>query len=313
MAVEAPSIIVDQEHILSVVQRALEGRKNKEGIFASEQEVIPPEKDFIELMQHWGKLKGSERYTSNALFFTTTTVYADNSTRQFKYMSDKFNYLRHGWIFDPDLVVRRKNSQVIRAANDLIRPGYNRQALERWQHNAQVLVDNYEGDVGCLFAKHNYNAPAILDTLMGPRRKEKWTGFHRFGPKLGRLFLQWAHQYKLAPLKNMEAIGVPVDWQVARIVIQTGGVAIDHPVNKHWILDKTLIPLFTSLCQENGFSSQEVSETLWLIGNRCCNDEKHDLCPLSSLCTRYISRDPLDRNGLFDPTDRGRYKVKVTN
>ena len=107
----------------------------------------------------------------------------------------------------------------------------------------------------------------------------------------------------------MEGIGLPVDFQIARIIIQIGGLRLDGPVQAHYLTHKVLLPLLTSLCSEKEWSPQEVSETLWLIGSHCCNKQDHRSCPVNDMCNRLISRRPYDREGLFDPTDTKRFET----
>lgn len=319
---EKPTVIVDESRIVAMIQLALQGRKNHEGIFS--QEIEPPEKELIDLFKKHETQSGQKNFALHALFFFITTLYADNSTRQLNGASDRFDnseipYLfehpelaaniDYSWLFDPYELASREQSQVVATARDLVRPGHNKEAVNKWQHNAQVLVDKYDGQLTNYFAEHDNIAPTILENLVGPKRKQGYEGFHRFGLKIGRLFLQWVGQYQLAEVKEIENIGIPVDFQVARLIIQTGGVQIEGTVHKHWVLDKQLNPLFADLCSRNNLPSWYVSETLWLIGNRCCNNYYHHLCPLESVCDRMIARNPMDIEGKFDTRDIGRWKT----
>lgn len=306
---EPRGMVVDQERIVAMMERALEGRRNEEGLFA--QEIVPPEKDFVDLAKEYGERAGSEKFALHAVFFLTPTVFADNSTQQLKYASDPSRFAAHAWLFEPERVALSPEEEFLRAAKDFIRPGYNVRALPGWQHNARLLMSKYDGDLRNFFAEYQNDAPTLLQALIGPKRKMGWEGFHRFGPKVGRLFLQWVEQYELAPLNRADEIGIPVDFQVARLVIQTGGVKLFEAIHKHWVLGE-LVPLLPLLLQRTALSPQLTSETLWLIGNRCCNPYRHDLCPLSELCDRLISRERFDDEGLFDPKDVGRYYTKAT-
>ncbi len=307
MEKDRPKIKIDEVRILDMVLTALKAREQRFGLFAGN--IIPPERSFIEIIKKYEEERGIDGFAANALFFFITTLFADNSERQCALAARPVIFKPNAWIFRPEIVITKPEGEVKKAAFDLIRPGYNKTALDRWHHNAQVLCDKYQGQVRNFYAKHNFDAPGILEELVGPKKKATHPGFHRFGPKLGRLLLQWTHQYGLAELRRINEIGVPVDFQVARLVIQTGGINLEEPTHKHWVLDKTLVHLFTSLCTENSLSAQHVSETLWLIGNRCCNNYRHDLCPLTDLCDKLISREPIDTDGLFDPKDIGRHKT----
>lgn len=298
-------VTVDRERILEIVKHALDSRDKGEGIFGLG--VKPPEETFITRLKAYGRNNNIESFALHGVFFTVTSLFADDSAKQLKSFNKRLHLNDHAWIFKPEDIVQRDEQEVIQTAQDLLRPGINKIALYRWQHNAQVLCDKYGGDLKNFFSEYQDHAPAILAELVGPKRKEGWGGFQRFGPKIGRLFLQWVSQYDLATIFEAESIGIPVDFQVARLAIQTGGVKLDGPTHKHHVVDQRLVPLFEDLCRENKLLPSRVSETLWLIGSTCCNNYWHHLCPLSTMCSSLISREPMDRDGLFDPTDVGRW------
>ena len=318
MAVEAPiqeKVIVHEGKIVQLMNMALDGRENGVGIF--KKEIEPPEKRFIGIAKEYGRLTSSEVFPLHTVFFTSMTLFADNSARQLATMTNRIDFALNSWLFKPEMVVKREN-RVYNTAFNLIRPGYNQRALKLWYHNAQVLMQHYDGDLRNFFAANKDDAPTILQDLVGPHSKENWEGFHRFGPKLARLFLQWVNQYDLyqrngqsVKLTGIDKIGIPVDFQVVRLTVGTEGIELPFgSVHKHWILDKALIPLYAEICNEYALNPQKVSETLWLIGNRCCNNYRHDLCPISPICKHLISRKPWDKRGLVDPTDTGRYKTR---
>lgn len=302
------SLPIDRDRIKEVIALALNARENGEGLFKNIP--TPPEIAFINEARIIGQTIGSEVYPLHAVFFLTMTLFADNSVRQLGLAARSIEFHKHAWIFRPEIVVKKSSSEVEEAANDLIRPGYNRTALPKWQHNAQVLIERYDGDLRNFFAENNFSAPQILDALVGPTKKTDWKGFHRFGPKLARLFLHWVDKYQLAKIENVGKIGGVVDFQAARLLIQTGGLPLVEPQHKARVLDQTLIPaldeIYEQVAEERGIPAYFIHETLWLIGSAGCNNYAHEGCPLGSVCTRLISRDPFDRQGLFDPTDTGR-------
>lgn len=315
--------IVKEDRIVAMMRRAIEARQKKEGIFA--EEIIPPEKPFIDQAKAYGEKIGDQTFALHAVFFITTIVFADNSTRQFRHITSTENspfqsgffpkpdrFSQYAWLFKPERVIKTPEEIFEKEVREFTRPWYNAIALRRWQHNARVLLDRYDGDLRNFFDDHDYDAPKIFDALKGPKRKTGWQGFHRFGEKLGRLFLQWVGQYELAQLEHLDEIGIPVDFQIARLIIQTGGIKLDKPTHKHWVQDGTLVPLLPQLLKEIDEKPSFISETLWLIGSRCCNEYQHNLCPLAEMCDRLISRAPLDQDGLFDPQDVGRWETKKT-
>lgn len=129
-----------------------------------------------------------------------------------------------------------------------------------------------------------------------------------FGPKIAKLFIQWVREYDLHELNNTEKVGIPIDFQLGRVIIQTEGLKLDHPINTHTINQVILPIIFDDLGKTNGWKPEEISKSLWAIGSGGCGYKKHNICPFNSLCTKLISSFHYDKNGLFDPMDVGRYK-----
>lgn len=301
-------IILDRALLEKLVVQAVEARENKEGIFA--QTIIPPEEDFIKLAREHG-----EKFALHALFFLSTTIFADNSTTLLRRVSIPESFEAFAWLFDPVKVVSQPE-KVEAAAKQYIKPGYNENALFEWEHNARVILGKYEGDLRNFFAEHNYDAPSILKALVGPKRKAGYEGFRRFGQKIGSLFLLWADVYHLAELKRIEEIGIPVDFQVIRLAIQTDAVKLPFgEVHKHHLVSK-LVPVFKEICkeisEEREIHPDFISKSLWYIGHLCCNKYEHSSCPLEGMCKRLISRKLLDQKGVIVPEDVGRHETRET-
>lgn len=308
----AERITVNKERTSQAIGLCLEAREEQALIFS--EEITPLERDFIQLLRDYSEEIGDERFLLNALFLTTAMVFASDTRRFFRGISDPSQLEKYAWIFMPEKVTRANEAEVIEACNEFFRPaGYNRRSIAEWTYNCKLLEEKYGGDLRNFFQEKGNSAQEVVDALVVyPRAKtevKKAKGaFLRYGPKLSRLLVQWIHQYQLYEFKGAEEIGLPVDFQIGRIIIQTGGLELDGPAQAHHLAHQVLLPLLTSLCLENEWSSQEVSETLWLIGSLCCNQGNHDLCPVESMCDRLISRRSYDKRGLFDPTDIGRFK-----
>jgi hypothetical protein len=242
-------------------------------------------------------------------------VFAGDTGKLFRGISGPGRLERYAWIFMPEEVVHANEAEVVKACNEFFPPaGYNNRSIAAWTYNCNLLEKKYGGDIRSFFEEKGNSAQEVIDALVVyPRAKtevKKARGaFLRYGVKLSRLLVQWIHQYQLYELKGAEEIGLPVDFQIGRIMIQTGGLELDGPAQAHHLTYDVLLPLLTLLCSENEWSSQEVSETLWLIGSLCCNRQRHNLCPVEDMCDRLISRRPYDRRGLFDPRDVGRFKA----
>jgi hypothetical protein len=292
--------------MISIVEAILKTNTRQNELIRIEAE--PPEKKFIELL----KRQAPDPFTPNALFMTTTLVFGDDTYRLFGRIANKELLNTYEWMFRPNRVVEAVGAgiNVQERCLKFFRPGgYNRIATSQWVHNCQVLEDRYGGDIRNFFKENDDDALQIIDSLVvrpRARTKEK-TGLRRAGPKIARLYMQWVGQYGLYDLRNIDKFGVPVDFQLGRVAIQGGGIEIDTPANADLITRRTLLPLISDICQEKGLSPQMVSERMWMVGNRLCNKKRHTDCPIEDMCTRMISRKPYDKDGLFDPTDMGRY------
>ena len=312
LGIEQQRYQIDKDRAKSVIEKALAGREARTGFFATN---FQPEKQFIEIAQEYGTQTENEAFCLNALFMTTPFVIAQNTGQFFNRITDAKLLNDYAWIFDPSTAINETTSDpngVLRkACLDYFRPaGYSVNALGQWMHNLSVLNEKHQGDIRNFFRECEDDAVKVVDALVvRPRAKSsEKTGFRRYGPKLARLFVQWVNQYELYVLKNSGEVGVPVDFQIARVLIQTDAIPLSEPVQAHTITHKVLLPMFTELCNENGFKPQEVSEALWTIGSVGCSNRRHEDCPVASLCNRMISRNPYDRGGMFDPTDVGRFK-----
>jgi len=303
------NIVVDKIRAREVIESALEARKNRDGLFAN---FIPPEKPFIDLLKKFGGELNDSRFCLNALFLTIPLVIAQNTSHFFNRIANPELLRQYGWIFNPDEVLGKglKETDVIDVCNSYFRPaGYSANGLLQWMHNLKILGEKYNGDLRNFFRENDNDAEKVIDALVvRPRAKtDEKTGFRRYGPKLARLFVQWVNQYELYDLKNTDEIGIPADFQVSRILIQTDALLLNEPIQAHTITHKVVLPLISELCHENGFKPQEVSESLWTIGSYGCTNRRHEICPVASYCDSMISRTPYDRGGMFDPTDVGRF------
>lgn len=301
------NIVVNRGRIQEVIAYALEARQNRTHLFT--QEILAPEKEFVDLIKTHSVLKEDERFAVNALFLITSIVFAENTAVFFRKISDPELFSKYSWLFIPEIVL--ESQEVEDSCRKYFRPGgYNQIAINQWKHNCELMVEKYGGDIRNFFKENDNNAVKIVNSLVVyPRKKDK-EGFRRFGPKLARLMVQWIKQYGLYPLLNTREVGVPIDFQIARLLVQTNGLTFENPVRQNDIAVKILTPLLVTLCEENGWDPKDVSETLWFIGNMGCNERRHQDCPLDNKCTSLLSRTLYDSKGLIDPTDTGRFQTR---
>ncbi len=303
-----PYVLIDIERAREVIGHALAARKAKRLIFS--KELLPPEAAFMETIKEEGEKIGNSDFALNACFLMSVVIFADNSYRQLNRLANKEFFDKYGWILDPNKIKNATENEFLDAARTYTGAGYNAGALPGWRDNALLLVSKYEGKVRKFFASHNFEYSQILQNLVRPKKKKDWGGFRRFGPKISRLFLQWVSQYDLAELRGTSQLGIPVDFQVTRLMVQTGAVKLTGPTHKHWVQDRGLVEMIPKIISVFSEKPAYISETLWLIGSHCCNNYDHQACPLANDCNLLISRVPLDRDGLIDPQDKGRYLTK---
>jgi len=301
------SIKIDESRAIEVITRTVEAKRDHTFIFKTQNEF--PEEKFIRLTQEIGK--EDENYPLNALFLITPLVRGDDTFKFFERITSYPLTRDNSWIFEPQKVVEANNSgvDVKEICRQTLRPGsYSGSYLNQWVHNCQILVDHYQGNVRQFFNINDNNAKEIIEKLIvkpHAKTKEK-PEFRGFGPKIATLTVQWANQY-FVPLEDANSIGIPVDFQVSRILIQTKAIDFDSPKPAYDITQKTILPLIKKICQNEGIEPRKVSEGLWLLGscgcNHCEKKQRQDLCPIHDLCTKTISRKSYDNGGMFDPLD----------
>lgn len=296
-------IIINEPRAIEVIKRTVESKRDHTFIFETQNEF--PEEKFIKLTQEIGE--NNQNYPLNSLFLITPLIRGDNTFNFFERVVNSPLVRENSWIFEPKKVVEADHQgiDVKKICQETLRPGgYSISYLDQWVHNCQILVDRYQGNVLHFFQTNNNSANEIIQKLIvRPRAKTKEKSeFRGFGPKIATLAVQWANQYFI-PLKDADLIGVPVDFQISRILIQTGAVDIIDSQNAFQITHRIVLPLIKNICQKEDIKPRDVSESLWLIGSRCCNNDSHDLCPVNDLCTKTISRKDYDASGMFNPTD----------
>lgn len=294
-------VTVYPERIEEVVRTSIQAMKSKEGLFAF---VDPqPERNFIDL----AKTKGPE-FALNATFLISTMVLGSKTKPFFERISVPEKFEEYSWLFEPNDAVKRTDGQIIDACRAYFRPaGRQDEPIPQWPYNSRKLASGYEGLVSNYFKKRDNDALKIYnDLVVRPRAKTFEKEIRRLGPKITKLMIQWVREYDLYKLANTDEVGLPVDFQVGRVIIQTEGLKLEKPINTHFIAHKVLPLIFEDLSKK--YRPEDISKSLWATGSGGCGYKRHDICPINSLCTSLISTTRYDRDGLFDPTDVGRYK-----
>jgi hypothetical protein len=297
--------------MIEVVKTSIQARENNEGIF---KDIIAPERDYINLIKNHGEEINDDNFALNALFFTTSLVHGDNTNLLFKRIAHQELIQKYDWIFKPKEVLSRSqenDQEVVTACFEFFRPGgYNSASFEQWVHNHKTL-NTYQGDLNNYFQAKNNDASKIIDALVVKPNAKTYEKkeFRRFGPKLSRLFIQWVNQYDFCQLENVDNIGIPVDFQVCRVMIQTKAIELSGITRVNDVSIRTLLPELTDIFTAENINPRKASEAVWWVGSLGCNKKRHNLCPVSDLCTSLISREPYDVSGKFDPTDIGRFNI----
>ncbi len=291
--------IVNEERAIEVIQLALAEYNNPESKFFKDKNQ--PEESYINFLI---EKDVNDKYLLNSLLLLSTTIYSTRTSVFFdRLLKNSYLFESHSWIFSPEEVLRNGEDDTLEACLEYLRPlGYQKNSLNSWYHNCSILTRNYDGDIRNFFIKHNNNAEEVWKALyVAPRAKRAQKEFHRLGPKLAALYLQWVGRYNLYDLEGLNDFGLPIDFQLSRIAIQTGIVEIGDEIHSHNLSYKILLPLFQELSREFGWNMKEISESLWLIGSQGCskgNGEKNTNCPIESVC-KGILKKPTDNKGKF--------------
>lgn len=303
-ALEKYSVEVDYNRAIEVVGFTLlkyqEAYGSEDNFYFGKEQ---PEDKFIQFLRDRGE---DDRTIVNSLFLTTMMTFSGGTASFFNNLCNEHEFKKFGWLFEPSVVSRLPEDWVIENAIRYLKPqGHQLNGLKGWHHNCVELM-KYGGDVRDFLEYHDFDALKITQALfVRPRATSKEKEFWRFGPKLSILFIQWMDRYGLCPeLKNVDNIGIPVDFEICRLAIQTGIVNIRDEVNAHNLSFKILLPMFIKLFKETGLKPRYVSEALWTLGSRGCARErpryqhKNTKCPVGDLCTGVYSK-PRDNKGKF--------------
>lgn len=293
-----------------MVGTCLASRRNREGIFS--RELVIPEERFIANVKELATKIDDPRLPLNALFCVLPCVFSQWTYRFFRQIEKPELIAEYCWLFQPEKVIQAQENGVDVFGEYIkyfgVDPKYYRPPIEGIIYNCQVLNQKYGSSVLNYFKTYDNDAERIAKALIvRDRAKSYEKEFRRLGPKLTPLLIQFIDQYKMAELKNTDKVGLPVDMQLARLLVQTGAITYEGWVNAYKVVSKTAHPLFKELCEQNGWSLQEVSETLWLLGSNGCTLNKHGLCPVEHLCDTTLSSQEYYKKGRFV---QGRKRIK---
>lgn len=304
-------VVVDRRKTERIVNTILSARENNEFIFS--EEIFPPELPVVNMFKKHGETISDNRFAANALFLTSMFVRGGWTARYFQNIVNKDNLKEYAWIFIPEKVVKVEEAVVVESVNNFLKPpGYAGDGLKKWIYNSNLLLD-YKGDIRNYFSQFDGDADAIVKALYVRNRaktKEKVdvNAFLGYGQKLAHLVVQFMHQYNLFEFKNTSTIGLPVDFQIARILLQNQGYCTVGNANANEIVFTKILPLLKELSQKNDWNLALVSETMWLFGNNACTQKKHNGCPLYDSCKGWIGSTKYQHDGTLNSNDLSDFK-----
>jgi hypothetical protein len=278
---------INEDIAKEVISFAVEEYRNPDSVFFRDKEQ--PEEEYVLFLKEKG---ADERILLNSLLLLSMMTFKVKTSTFFNRLSENSEkFETHSWIFEPEEVVKRGEDMTVACCKEYIRPyGCQKNAINGWYHNSLIINQEYDNDIRNFFLKNENQSSKIWESLyVSPRAKTKEKEFYRLGPKLSSLYLQWIRRYGLYDFEDQDTSGLPVDYQLCRIALQTRMIEINNPVIPHTLSFKILLPLFESISKDMGYSLKEISEALWLIGSEGCykdalRKEKDPTCPVNSLC-----------------------------
>lgn len=304
-------VVVNPNKTESIINTILETRRNNEFVF--NQLISPPELPVVNLYKNYGETINDDRFAINALFLTSMFVRGGWTARYFENILKNGDLEKHAWIFIPEKVVNTEEAIVLESVNNFLKPpGYAVDGLKKWIHNCNLLV-KYNGDIRNYFTQLDGDPETIIKALYvrnraKTREKVDAGAFLGYGQKLAHLVVQFIHQYNLFEFKNYNNVGLPVDFQIARILLQNQGFYTDGDANINEIVFTKILPLLKELSIKNKWDLGLVSETMWLFGSNACTKKRHGDCPLYENCVGWIGSTKYQHNGTLNSNDLLNFK-----
>lgn len=297
----APELVkCDRERTEEVVGRIIRERDNPVSSIYREKTLLP-EAEFVARVESLGEENGDGALAITAVFLATMFDLGGRSRTLFKRIADPERMKEYQWLFDPCKVVKAGEKMTEQACRDYFGPGgYNiYQSAPQYHHNCLFLVQRYGSDIRNFFGAFGDDAGRIEKELVVKPRARGKEGFRRYGPKVAPLAIERMAQWNLYPLKGVELIDVPVDIHKARILIRTWSLILKGgEVNAHWVT-KAARENLRVLCEEKGWSPNNVSEAMYVLGSTLCTYGRHEECPIKDWCKIRKASNLFDGKGKF--------------
>jgi endonuclease III len=167
--------------------------------------------------------------------------------------------------------------------------GLHSNIIENWVRVAKTLFDVLDGNPLNIYESGSINS--IVYPMKGDRRLD----LPGFGPKILSLLSMFYKEMKYMKIMPLDAF--PVDVHVQRIAISTGILESSDGMIPNNYAEAILRFLICSLANRKDWSRVELSNALWLIGNRGCSGcyrraIMSHFCPVYDECNGAIDSGP---------------------
>lgn len=192
------------------------------------------------------------------------------------------------WLFDPDALARATDAQIEVALgrHGVAKPPRDDTAI--WGQVGRSLARRFGGDPRAIAERCAYRAPAVLAEI---RRKDRRGHFpYLGGRKIGPLWIRMLADEVGLPLRDLEAVPIPVDVHIARVTWACGALAGSYTGTVDQLAD-SVAQVWSEACEGERFHPIQLDQALWLQGRDGCarrsatgDCPREAECVLSDLC-----------------------------
>lgn len=263
---------------IRVTKALMEDYENQQSHFEDvESSILPVES----VMDQMGFSNDRER----ALYLTLSTALnfmrsAETLRRKTKALWDK-----ERWIYEPDTLVGEDRygeleSLFTRPVEYTDSEGqeteskmrYGKKDCDIWFTIATTLYEDHESNPLDFFASHDYDASEIFAYVQTERRDEyaheritfsKQKFPYLAGEKIGPLWLRLVDDL-VRPLDGVDLLPLPVDRQIVKVTNYLEGT--NYSLEPSAQDRKEIRKLWEPFCEQHGYSTAELDDALWRIG-----------------------------------------------
>ncbi len=283
----------DQDRFLRVLKAVEKAVVEEKGFFWGDwRRRYLPEWNLPEVMEHDPRRRevANPREAARWIFTRVSLDRLSLSTRLGELARKAWEDEGTRWLFDPHEVVRGSIATVEDALaycfNHALPVTPEMSAGEGYWNNAQVMMDQYGGDV------RNVVEGASVRRVI--KRLERLDGF---GPGLSRLLITELHGRRIVSPTDAEKLENKIDRHKAAIPLNTEAVTTSGDFVHMYTIGRFLQSRYTMAFRRIGIPPEDIDAAMWIIGSKGCvrQDMYHckTYCPLSpaasGLCVRAAS------------------------